>query len=65
MTGVDLHDLLDKTWLVMAMKDDTEGFVGRGATVSEAVVEWFENSNLSLPLESKSLYELKEEYNGT
>jgi len=65
MTGVELHDLLDKTWLVMAMKDDTEGFVGKGSTVSEAVAVWFKNADLPLPLESMSLYELKEEYNET
>ena len=65
MTGVDLDDLLDKTWLVMAMKNDMEGFVGKGSTVREAVAVWFKNADLPLPLESMSLYELNEEYNGT
>ena len=65
MTGVELDDLLDRMWLVMAMKNDTEGFVGRGATVSAAVAEWFKKADIYLPLESISLYELKEEYNGT
>ena len=65
MTGMELHDILDKNWLVMAMKNDIEGFVGQGPTVSEAVAEWFEKANIDLPLGTKSLYELKEEYNGT
>ncbi len=66
MTGVELHDLLDRSWLVMAMKNDTEGFVGKGATIRAAVEEWFDKAELPKPNTApKSLYELKEEYNGT
>ena len=65
-TGTELHDILDRNWMVMAMKDEEEGFVGQGSTLSEAVAEWFTKANLPIPFDNaSSLYELKEEYNGT